>query len=74
LPRDRTGDQIPSGESVAGELPVMVEFVERVEMRAYDFQDELERIRRLWAAEDAAAVRRPRPSAGFHRPRTSRFS
>jgi hypothetical protein len=52
----------------------MVEFVERVEMRAYDFQDELERIRRLWASEAAAAERRPRRSSGFHRPRLSRFS
>ena len=73
MPRDRTGDQIPSGEPVAGEVPVLVEYVERVEMRAYDFQDELERIRRIWAAEDAATVRRPRQSVGFHRPRTSRF-
>jgi hypothetical protein len=58
-----------------GNLPEgMTEFVETVEMRAYDFQDELERIRRIWAAEDAATVRRPRLSVGFHRPRlSSRF-
>jgi hypothetical protein len=59
-------DQIAHGERVAGEVVFNAPCVEAGEFRSYNYDDELARIRQIWARE-AAGARASRPSAPtFH--------
>jgi hypothetical protein len=49
LPRDRTGDLVNSGECTPGEVVFTAPYVEQIDGRSYGYEDELARIRQLWA-------------------------